>query len=67
MKKKTRIIVEHGNEKYEVKFNRDCTRTCSFVKHTPYGHCEDGCYIPRWFNAIVKQFQDAHLKRIDKE
>jgi hypothetical protein len=65
--KKTRIIIEHGDERYEVKFNRDCMRTCSFVKHTPYGPCENCCSLPRWFEKIVQKFPESHLKRIDKE
>jgi hypothetical protein len=66
-KKRTRIIIEHGDERYEVKFNRDCTRTCSFVKYTPYGPCETCCSLPRWFEKIVQKFPESHLKRIDKE
>lgn len=67
MKKKTRVIIEHGDERYEVKFNRDCTRTCSFVKYTPYGPCENNCSLPKWFEKIAQKFPESHLKRIDKE
>ena len=63
-KKRTRIIIEHGKERYEVKFNRDCTRTCSFVKHTPYGPCENCCSLPRWFETIVKQFPQSNLRKL---
>ena len=66
-KKRTRIIIEHGDERYEVRFNRDCTRTCSFIKHTPYGPCENNCSLPKWFEKIVQKFPESHLKRIDKE
>ena len=64
MKKKTRVIIEHGDERYEVKFDRDCTRTCSFIKHTPYGPCENNCSLPKWFEKIVQKFSESHLKRI---
>lgn len=64
---RTRIIIEHGDERYEVKFNRDCTRTCSFVKPSPYGVCEMDCSLPKWFEKIVQKFPESHLKMIDKE
>lgn len=63
-KKRTRIIIEYGDERYEVKFNRDCTQNCAFVRHTPYGPCENGCNLPRWFRNLLKIMNDAHLVRI---
>lgn len=65
--KETRIIIERGDERYEVKFNRDCTRTCSFIKHTPYGPCENNCSLPKWFEKIVQKFPESHLKRISED
>ena len=64
MKKKIRVIIEHGDERYEVRFTRDCASDCAFVKYTPYGPCENSCSLPKWFEDIVKKFPVAHLKRI---
>ena len=64
---RTRIIVERGNKRYEVLLGRDCTRRCSFVKHGPYGPCENGCDLPQWFIQLYKRLIDnglAYLREI---
>ena len=66
-KKRTRINIEHGNERYAVKFNRDCTLNCAFVRHTPYGPCENNCSLPKWFEKIVQKFPESYLKRISED
>lgn len=63
-KKRTRIIIEHGNERYEVKFNQECMRNCAFVEKGEVLTCERACYLPMWFRSIASNMTKGHLKRI---
>lgn len=68
MKNKTKIIIEHGNKKYEVLYTGDCTRRCSFVKHDRKGACEDCCRLPHWFTSLIKtKWENGYLREISGE
>ena len=62
---RTRIIIEHGDERYEVRFNKECMRNCAFVQKGEVITCERACYLPMWYRRIAsRMMHHGHLKRI---
>lgn len=56
-----RFFAEYNGKRYEIRFDRDCTNRCAFVKHGPYGPCENSCSLPDWFRHSMIKFDRAYL------
>ena len=61
MKSKIKIIVERGPKKYEVLFDYECTKVCSFRHADENGICEGKCHLPSWFQRVVEYFNDWNV------